>query len=61
MNSKSDSLGSHKAFGYEWTNYPEILSEHERQFLGWISVIDSRTIEGKSVVDAGCGNGRNSH
>jgi len=61
LNSKRDSLGSHKAFGYEWTNYPEILPEHERQFLGWISVIDAPTIEGKSVVDAGCGNGRNSH
>ena len=61
MKLNRDSLGSHKAFGYEWTKYPEILPEHELQFVGWTSAVDLKIIEGKSIVDAGCGNGRNSH
>jgi SAM-dependent methyltransferase len=58
--SDRDSLGSHRQFGYEWSNYPEIVPEHEEQFLRWISAIDLNELRNKKVVDAGCGNGRNS-
>jgi SAM-dependent methyltransferase len=55
-----DALGSPAKFGYEWSNYSEILPEHEWQFLRWICAIDIQELKNKSVVDAGCGNGRNS-
>jgi SAM-dependent methyltransferase len=55
-----DFQGSPAKFGFQWTEYPEILKDYEEQFLGWISALDLNSVKGKSIVDAGCGTGRNS-
>jgi SAM-dependent methyltransferase len=52
--------GTEKYFGYEWNIYREIIPLHERQFEGWISPLQLDFFKGKSVLDAGCGIGRNS-
>ncbi len=55
-----DSLGSPAKFAYEWTSFPDLIPEYERQFEGWVSSVDPSAFDGAYVVDAGCGTGRNS-
>ncbi len=53
----SDSLDR---FAFEFTHFPEILPENEGKFLKWVYPLKRETFKNKSVLDAGCGNGRNS-
>jgi len=53
--------GSTDRFGYEWSNYTEIIPEYEGQFLKWVSPLTKEDFKGKSVLDGGCGIGRNSY
>lgn len=53
-------MGSVKRFGYEWGEYTELDANYERQFGKWVFPLTKEDFAGKSVLDAGCGMGRNS-
>jgi SAM-dependent methyltransferase len=53
--------GSPDRFGYEWAEYAEINSEHEVQFRRWTPFFQPEDWKGKTVLDVGCGMGRNSY
>lgn len=48
------------AFGWEWQEFQELhdLAIYEAQFLDWGDPIPRSFLEGKVVLDAGCGMGR---
>ncbi|MFH0878990.1 MAG: class I SAM-dependent methyltransferase [Lentisphaerota bacterium] len=48
-------------FGYEWTQYSQILPLYEQQFKVWTVPMQAGDWAGLSVLDAGCGTGRNSY
>jgi SAM-dependent methyltransferase len=54
------SAGSPDRFGYEWHHYSEILTDHEEQFRRWTVHLAPGDWRGKTVLDVGCGTGRNS-
>jgi SAM-dependent methyltransferase len=51
-----------RGFGYEWTQYDSVLQETQfsnaETFLDFIAPVNEAFIQGKSVLDAGCGMGR---
>jgi 2-polyprenyl-3-methyl-5-hydroxy-6-metoxy-1,4-benzoquinol methylase len=51
--------GSPDRFGYEWSNYSAILPESKGQLERWLGPITLDSFRGKSVMDVGCGMGRN--
>lgn len=53
-------MGSTERFGYEWGKYSEIDSNYELQFKRWVAPLRESDFQGKKVLDAGCGMGRNS-
>jgi SAM-dependent methyltransferase len=53
--------GSPDRFGYEWAKYSEILPEYEEQFRRWTPHIAADEWRDKTVLDVGCGMGRNSY
>ena len=46
------------AFGYEWTRFSELAARYRQQFLDWVRPVDPAFIEGKAVLEGGCGKGR---
>jgi SAM-dependent methyltransferase len=46
------------AFGWEWQRFPELDAPAEDQFLDWIYPLTKEFFAGKTVLDAGCGQGR---
>lgn len=48
-------------FGEEWSRFPEILPEHEREFRAYFDLVDLDALAGARVCDLGCGIGRWSH
>jgi len=54
-------MGSEKRFGYEWRRYHKIIFNQEIQFIRWILPFSPDIFKNKSVLDAGCGMGRNSY
>lgn len=54
-------MASEKRFGYEWDRYHGLEGNYENQFLNWVSPLSQQDFKGKSVLDAGCGMGRNSY
>lgn len=52
-------LGSPDRFGYEWGEYREILPESREQLERWLGPISLASFSGRSVLDVGCGMGRN--
>lgn len=53
--------GSADRFGYEWKTFNKIIPNYENQFLKWSFPLTQKDFKGKSVLDAGCGIGRNSY
>lgn len=53
--------GSSDRFGYEWDKYDGITPDYEEQFLKWVRPLKSKDFSKKTVLDAGCGIGRNSY
>jgi SAM-dependent methyltransferase len=54
------SMGSPDRFGYEWAKYNEIRPDYETQFRRWTPFFQPSDWQDKSVLDVGCGTGRNS-
>lgn len=54
-------MASSERFGYEWDKYSFMTSVYEDQFRNWISPLAEADFKGRSVLDAGCGMGRNSY
>jgi SAM-dependent methyltransferase len=52
-------LGSPDRFGYEWSRYSTILPEHRLQLERWLGSTGLESFRGKTVLDVGCGMGRN--
>src|SRR5512135_3860047 len=52
-------LGSPDRFGYEWSTYSTILPEHRLQLERWLGSTGLESFQGKTVIDVGCGMGRN--
>jgi SAM-dependent methyltransferase len=52
---------SENRFGYEWKVYDEMDSNYEIQFRKWMHPLDKKFMQGKRVLDAACGMGRNSY
>lgn len=46
------------SFGYEWTHFPEMRVEWERNFWEYFAPHTPDTFRGKRVLDGGCGTGR---
>jgi len=54
------SIDTSLRFGFEWDRYREFFPHYEEQFRGWIEPLEPDAFEGRDVLDAGCGMGRNS-
>lgn len=54
-------MSSEQRFGYEWNRYSWMAFNYERQFRNWTHPFTPVDWEGKKVLDAGCGMGRNSY
>lgn len=53
--------GSPERFGYSWNIFNEILPVHEEQFRRWTQALPAEAWTGRSILDVGCGIGRNSY
>ena len=51
--------GSPDRFGYEWERYRTILPESRDQLCRWLGSTGLESFAGKTVLDVGCGMGRN--
>lgn len=54
-------LGSPDRFGFEWATYTEMKPEFRGQLSRWLGPTSIESFENLSVLDAGCGMGRNSY
>ncbi len=45
-------------FGNQWNSFTEMYDFYEEEFLNWMTPLTKKDIEGKIVLDAGCGMGR---
>lgn len=56
-------MASSDRFGYEWQKYPSMAgyeNNYREQFINWVWPYQEKNFKGKSVLDVGCGMGRNS-
>ena len=49
------------SFGFEWSRFPEMRDEWERNFLEYVAPHGPDFFHGKRVLDAGCGSGRHAY
>jgi len=54
-------MASEQRFGFQWNVYSELNSQYESQFKNWVSPLSRSDFAGKSVLDVGCGMGRNAY
>ena len=54
-------MSSEERFGYEWNKFNKIIPEYEIQFLKWVYPLQKEDFKDKTILDAGCGIGRNSY
>jgi len=58
-------MSSSERFGYEWNKYngmyPHYIEQYRNQFLNWIFPLQPEFFKDKTILDAGCGMGRNSY
>lgn len=57
-------MTSEERFGFEWDEYEYegivLHPQYKEQFDKWTSLLPREYFKGKEILDAGCGNGRNS-
>ena len=53
-------MSSSERFGFAWSRFPKIVPEHEQFFRCWVAGLTPDDFRGKTILDAGCGIGRNS-
>lgn len=53
-------MSSEEKFGFEWSKYNFMNENYRLQFERWVFPLARKDFEGKKVLDAGCGMGRNS-
>ncbi|MBB54788.1 MAG: methyltransferase [Magnetovibrio sp.] len=54
--------GSTDRFGYSWNHFYDLTDDQESQFRLWTSLIDPKTgWKNRTILDVGCGAGRNSY
>ncbi len=54
-------MSSEERFGYEWDKYSAIDPNYQLQFRRWVAPLTPPDFQDKTVLDAGCGMGRNSY
>ena len=54
-----DESGSPDRFGFEWATYSHVLPESRSQLERWLGPNTFDDFKGRTVLDAGCGMGRN--
>jgi len=54
-------MTSEQRFGFEWNHYDQLDPQYELQFKNWVAPLGVHDFSGKTVLDAGCGMGRNSY
>ncbi|PYP86055.1 MAG: hypothetical protein DMF61_14570 [Blastocatellia bacterium AA13] len=47
-----------QSFGFEWTHFPDMYVEWNRNFLDYMKPLEPSFFQRKKVLDAGCGSGR---
>jgi SAM-dependent methyltransferase len=50
-----------KSFGFEWTRFSDMRDEWEENFRGYFAPKEPSFFENKTVLDAGCGMGRQTY
>ena len=50
-----------RSFGFEWSRFPEMRDEWERNFLEYMAPHGPDFFHGKRALDAGCGSGRHAY
>jgi SAM-dependent methyltransferase len=50
-----------RSFGFEWSRFPELRAEWERNFLDYLAPRGPEFFPGRRVLDAGCGSGRHAY
>jgi SAM-dependent methyltransferase len=45
-------------FGAQWLAFDEVRPMHEQQFSDWIAPVTSEFVQGKLIIEGGCGKGR---
>lgn len=53
-------MSSENRFGFEWNKYNFLDENYKLQFERWVFPFTKNDFQGKKVLDAGCGMGRNS-
>lgn len=63
MNGKVDPrvIATAESFGFEWTHFPEMYAEWERNFRDYFTPHTSESLRGRRILDAGCGSGRHAY
>jgi SAM-dependent methyltransferase len=54
-------MGSERRFGFEWSIYSTLDPMYEIQFKQWVTPLAPSDFARRTVIDAGCGMGRNSY
>ncbi|MBI3267657.1 MAG: methyltransferase domain-containing protein, partial [Planctomycetes bacterium] len=47
-----------RAFGESWTRFGGLSDRYKNQLLEWIAPVRAQDLQGKTLLDAGCGKGR---
>ncbi|HEX9100558.1 MAG TPA: methyltransferase domain-containing protein [Polyangia bacterium] len=54
-------LATRESFGFEWTHYSEMLPEWERNARFYFEPLGDGGLDGKLVLEGGCGKGRHTY